>query len=689
MKIPSSAEGKFGRLLAELESSGRLHQVKGRRYAVSEKIDHVAGRLSLTRRGDGFVISEEGEAVFVRSASLDSAMDGDRVVVRIGGRRRGKHRAGGVVSVLERAHATLVGEYRRSRSLSFVVPRDPRIFRDVLIPRGKGGGASPGEVVVVRILGFGDGRLNPTGAIERVLGRPSEPGVDILTVMYGHGLSADFSPEVEAYAEEVGRNHVPEAEQVRIDRTELHAFTIDPADAKDHDDALSVTMLGAGRREIGVHIADVSHFVRPGTPLDAEALRRGTSVYLVDRVVPMLPELLSSNLCSLRPGEPRPALSLFITLSSDGRVVKHRFERTTIRSRHRLHYRQVQRVLDGRKSIDSETDEAILELGGVARVLRQRREERGALDFDLPETRVELGPDGVPIDVREAVRLESHRLIEEFMLLANGIVAERAAVGEAPLLYRVHEPPGQEELDGLRALLATLGHALPKGEIRPRHLQFALERVEGAAERRLVSTAILRAMRRARYSVENLGHYGLSAESYTHFTSPIRRYPDLVAHRAIASTFLDEEPVPDEWRGEALAAVAERSSERERIATEAERESVTLKKIEFMEKHLGSHFAGTISGVASFGFFVLLDDFPVEGLVHVRTLTDDYYVFREGAHSLVGERTARRFRVGDGVGVSVVRADKEERQLDFLLQKEEGGPPRDDGLTPGSRRRKG
>jgi ribonuclease R len=451
-----------------------------------------------------------------------------------------------------------------------------------------------------------------------------------------------------------------------VDYRELLVFTIDPVDAKDHDDALSITALGKGLWEVGVHIADVSEYVELGSTLDAEALARGTSVYLVDRVVPMLPHVLSSNVCSLKPDEDRYAVSVFATLDAEGRVREHRFERTLIRSRHRLAYEDAQAVLDGQKRIDDETDDALRRLDDLARVLRRIRQARGSIDFDLPEARVILGSEGDPVDIQRVLRLESHRLIEDFMLLANEIVATEASRKLIPIVYRVHEPPTLAKLEALREFLATLGHPLPNREIRPRDLQKVLQRVSGLPEANLVSTVLLRSMQRARYSSENLGHFGLAADNYCHFTSPIRRYPDLVTHRTVVRALVERGQVPEEW-GTALEGVAESSSEREQLAAEAERDSVELKKIEFMERHLGDEFSGTISGVTSFGFFVLLDDFFVEGLVHVNALRDDYYEFRDEEYALVGSRRGRRFRLGDRVQVAVARLDKEERHIDFTL----------------------
>jgi ribonuclease R len=519
--------------------------------------------------------------------------------------------------------------------------------------------------------------------VERVLGRREQPGVDVLAVIYGHELPIDFPPDAVAEADALAAKGITAEDRAgREDRTDTLVFTIDPADAKDHDDALSIRRLDEGLWEVGVHIADVSHYVREGTALDAEALARGTSVYLVDRVVPMLPHALSSDLCSLRPDEDRLTLSLILTLTDAGEVRDQRLVRAVIRSRHKLSYDMAQAVLDRSLAIDDETDEALRSLAAIARSLRATRSRRGSIDFDLPEARVVLDSAGAPTDIQRVQRFESHRLIEDFMLLANETIAARAAKAKVPFIYRVHEAPDEAKIEALAAFAATFGYRLKtRGEIAPADLQRVLDQARGRPEEGLLSMIVLRSMKQARYSTENLGHFGLAARSYTHFTSPIRRYPDLMIHRISGAQFIDGERA-DRARAEALDAVAKLSSERERVAVSAERESVDLKKAEFMERHIGDDFEGTISSVTSFGFFVLLDAFFVEGLVHVSSLEDDYYMYVEDQYMLVGEHTRRQFRLGDRFRVQVARVDREENRIDFLLRAEPGREGR-----RGSRRR--
>jgi ribonuclease R len=676
LRIPKHRYRDFRKLLASLERDGDIYRVRGNRYAVPDKINLIVGVLQMTRAGDAFLRPDQkGEReVFVPSSNLESAMDGDRVTARIEGFPRGKAPVARVVKVLERAHATVVGTLHVNRNFGFVTPLDSRMSRDILIPAGASGDAREGDVVVVRITQFGDRRQNAVGEVEKVLGPMEDPGVDVLAILHGHGLPAEFPAEVNQAAQDASALvHEPGE---REDLRDLHVFTIDPADARDHDDALSVTELGEGLWEVGIHIADVSHFVQEGSPLDLEAYHRGTSVYLVDQVVPMLPHLLSSDLCSLVAGQDRFALSLLVTLDLDGRVRSHRFVRSWIRCAEGLDYEQVAKILEGDPGPDPKTNEALIHLDRLARILRQRRRERGSLDFDLPEARVILDDEGVPIDILRRVQLDSHRLIEDFMILANEVVAREAQAQGLPVPYRVHEPPSGEKSEELRSFLGTVGYALPKGRIGPKALQKLLEKASGRPESALVSTVLLRSMSRARYDPENLGHFGLASRAYAHFTSPIRRYPDLALHRAVGRTLIDGKPPPERWKGERLDEMSRQASDRERLAQRAERDSVDLKKVEFMQRHLGDEFEGTIAGVTSFGFFVLLDRYFVEGLVHVSSLDDDYYAFDQDSLTLTGRRSGRRFRIGDHVRVQVARASKEERRIDFQLISTSGGGSR-------------
>jgi len=671
LEVPTALYRPFREQLRSLEAAGDLYRNRSQRYAVPAEIHLVVGKLQVVRSGDAFLHPEEPGRmdVYVAQRHLESAMDGDRVAVRVEGEAAaGRNPVGRVVKILGRARPTVVGRFQATRKFGFVSPLDRRIGRDILIPEGAEGQARPGDIVVVRIQQFGDAKRNSIGDVESVLGPMEAPGVDVLAILHGHGLPAEFPEEVEEAARDAAeRSEVPGD---REDLRDLLVFTIDPADARDHDDALSLIPLEGGEVEVGIHIADVSHFVTAGSPLDLEALKRGTSVYLVDQVVPMLPHLLSSDLCSLREGEDRFALSLLVRMTRDGSVRSHRYAQTLVRCRHGLAYEEVHGILAGEASVSDEVDRAVRELDALAQALRERRRARGSLDFDLPEARVVLDAEGAPVDIQRVVQLDSHRLVEDFMLLANELVAADAVKRKISIPFRIHEPPAEAKMEELRAFLGPMGHTVGRKSVKPRDLQSVLDRVKGRPEEALVSTVVLRSMSRARYAPSNVGHFGLASEAYLHFTSPIRRYPDLVVHRVIKRMFVEGKGLPERWSA-AMVDVCERSSERERVAQQAERDSIEMKKIEFMRRHLGEDFEGTIAGVTAFGFFVLLDRVFVEGLVHVSTLGDDYYSFAPEAYALVGDRNGRRFTIGDRVEVRVARADKEERQIDFMLL--EGG----------------
>jgi ribonuclease R len=667
LQVPTGEYRSFRRLLEGMEKGGAIRRVKGHRYVVSSTADQVTGTLSLTRRGDAFLRRDgPGEDVFVPGGFLATGMDGDRVVATIDRRPKGRNPEGRVVQILERARETVVGTFHRIKRVSFVRPLGGKVEPEVLVHDPESSGARDGDVVVLRLRSYGGPRSRPSGTIEEVLGPLSDPGVDVLAIAHTFGLALDFPSDVVDAAEAAAAAGVREPGEGRVDRTGLLTFTIDPADAKDHDDALSIELLDDGFAEVGVHIADVSHFVTPSDPVDREALARGTSVYLVDRAIPMLPAVLSSDVCSLTAGADRLAVSVFLTLDRDGRVLGRRYERTTIRCRYALSYEDAQGVLDGRGAIDPELDAALRALDDLARDVRAARRERGALDLDIPEAVVVLDDEGAPLDIKRRDRLESHRLIEDYMILANEAVATELEARGLSTLYRVHEPPSAEKVEELAEALRPLGVAVPRRkQLRPADVQRLLDPAGGPEAHTLVSTLVLRTLKKARYDTENLGHFGLASGGYTHFTSPIRRYPDLVVHRVLAGDLLGARSLTDDEE-EALDEVAAQSSAREQSAQEAERDSVALKKVEFMERHLGDTFGGRITGVAPFGLFVTLEEHFVEGLVHVRSLEDDFYDFNVGGYALVGADHGRSYRLGERLEVQVARVDKEARRIDFL-----------------------
>ena len=693
LNVETSEQSEFNALLEELEGQGVVYRGKGNRYAAPSSINLVVGSLHIIKSGAGFVVPDEGDGdLYIPQDALKSAVDGDRVVARVEKKKRGDKREGSVVRVLRRARETVVGVYHPSKNFGFVVPEASlRMSTDIFVPPGEAGAATEGDVVVVHITSWGEKHRGPVGEVTKVLGKMGEPGVDILAVLYGHELPVEFPADVVEEAEALRARGITGGDLAnREDLREELIFTIDPVDAKDHDDALSIKRLDDGGFEVGIHIADVSYYVTEGSKLDAEALRRGTSVYMVDRTIPMLPEALSSDLCSLRENEDRLAMSVIARLDAAGELQAHKLVRSVIRSRHKLAYEQAQEVIEGKGSIDAETDAAILMLVELSRMLREKRLERGSLDFDLPEARVILNKEGYPTDIQKIERLESHRLIEDFMLLANEIVARKGARAKLPFLYRIHERPDEERIAQLGEFAKTFGYSLSSHKKpSPKDLQRLLEKIKGRPEERLLSTVVLRSMRQARYSNENVGHFGLAAKFYTHFTSPIRRYPDLIVHRICAHAFLNDENVREAMNARLLPEIARISSERERVAVDAERDSIDLKKVEFMERHLGDEFAGTISGVAAFGFFVLLDAYFVEGMVHVSALQDDYYEFREDRYEIVGKHSGRRFRLGDRVRVQVARVNREERKIDFVVIDDQTGRVRKPRKKSEDRPRKG
>jgi ribonuclease R len=557
----------------------------------------------------------------------------------------------------------------RYRGKYHVRPANPRIDREIVIVGGPGE-AREGDTVTVDIRDWGRGGRYVYGAIGRVFGEASEHDPGIVSIMLAHGLPFDFPSEVIEEAETIAERNPLDRLSGRSDGRALHAFTIDPEDAHDYDDALSLENLGGDRWRVGMHIADVSHYVRPGSAIDREALRRGTSVYLVDRAVPMLPGLLTGDICSLMPGEDRPAVSVFVLLDGEGRLRETELRETIIHSQARLTYDEAQGILEGRMESKFESlAEDLRKLHELSRCLHRRRVGRGSLDFDRPEPLVILDDEGHPVDVRRVDPLDSHGLIEEFMVLANEVVAELLTEKQIPLIYRVHEAPSEDELEDLERCLQGLGWtpAWRTSGISPGSFQRILDDARGRKEEHIVNYLVLRSMKRALYSAQNKGHFGLAASRYTHFTSPIRRYPDLVVHRQLKALLHDEQPPLTSEETEHLVEISAQASERERAADLAEWESVDLKVVDFMAERTGERYSGTISGFASAGFFVLLDSYYIEGMVPLRDLEDDFYEFIDESYHLRGRRTGRIFSLGDRVTVQVAGVSRMRREIDFRL----------------------
>ncbi len=631
----------------------------------------MIGRLQTIGSGAGFVIPEEGdEDVFVRTSDLNSAVGGDRVTVRIEEKERRGPR-GTIIEVLERAHSRLVGVFRQKKGRSWLDVTEPRLDVDVFIAERDTADAEPGQLVAVEVIDWGDEGPGPVGRVERVLGRPGEPGVDVLAIQVGFGLGEEFPDEVEALASKLKERGLrPEDLEGREDCREQRVVTIDPVDARDHDDALSIERLDDGSAWIGVHIADVSHYVTEGEVIDAEAWERATSVYLVDRVLPMLPHSLSSDLCSLVPDEDRLTMAAFLKVDRAGKLIETRFAKAVIRSAHKLSYEEAQQILDGEQtpalSKDPALGDDIRELQRVSQAFRAQRRERGSLDFDLPESHIVLDEDGAPIDVRRRERFAAHMLVEDLMIAANEAVARWTIEKGVPALYRIHEDPNEEKLESLQLLAAEFKLSFPKKGAKPRDFQRLLDAVKGKIEEPIISIQVLRSLAKARYATSNEGHFGLASQAYLHFTSPIRRYPDLVVHRQLA-LWLKDPHLAREISREWLEATAKHSSAREEVASQAERDSIDLKKVEFMERHLGDEFEATISGVTGFGLFVRLNKYDIEGLIHISRLGRDYFVHDEMKHTLKARKSKQTYRLGEAIEVKVVRVDREERKIDFDL----------------------
>jgi ribonuclease R len=662
-------------LLRRLIEDGEVVSIRGGRIGLPSRMNLVAGRLTCNPAGFGFVVPEGGRRdqpdVYVSAVNLKEALHGDRVVVRVE-RTTPKGPEGRIIRVLERGLKRIVGRFESDgRFGGHVVPFDRRVLHELFVPPGDEAGARPGEMVSAEITRPPTATRNPSGRVLAVLGRIADPGVDLKVVMAKYDLPDAFPHEVEAEAARVPTAVRTEDVAGRTDFRSWTTVTVDPETARDHDDAISLDRLPNGHWILAVHIADVAHYVREGSLLDQEAYLRGTSVYFPDRVVPMLPHALSSDICSLVEGEDRLTQTAVLELDARGRVRRADFHDGVIRSAARMTYPQVQRIVDGDAGL-RERFAALVPLlenmDRLAKLMRQRRHERGSLDLDLPEPKLVLGALGEMVGIVATERLDSMRAIEEFMLAANEAVADRLSKAGAGALYRIHERPDPERVQEFCELVASFGYRIPESleGVRPQDFQLILRQIEGKPEQKLVSYLLLRTMKLARYHEENLGHFGLATETYAHFTSPIRRYPDLVVHRALRALRLGVGPDAGRPR-EGLAEMGRHLSEMERRAAEAERELVEWKKVRFMADKLGDSFQGYVTGVQSFGLFVELEEIYVQGLVHVSSMTDDYYVYDEKAHTLKGANARRVYRLGDKVQVQVARVDLEGRQIDFAL----------------------
>lgn len=679
---------EFWKAIKELEETASIIRNRSGLYGLPDKMNLVVGRLSMSSKGFGFIIPDEkpadGSDIFVPGAMLDSAMNGDRVVARLSSSPApGRKAEGEIIRVIERANSKIVGTFELSEGFAFVRPDDKRIGQDIFIGAGKYGNAADGMKVVAEITRWPDARRSAEGRIVEALGWADAPGVDILSIMRRYELVQEFPAEAQAEARQIPQNVLPEeyGETGRIDRRDFSVITIDGDDSKDFDDAVYAERRPkseGGGFFLGVYIADVSHYVRENSSLDKEAYARGTSVYLVDRVIPMLPFELSNGICSLNEGADRLAMACEMEIDGRGTVIRYNIVPAVIRSRHRMTYGNVNKILvDKDQQLIREykdVHEMLQILADLREILKKKRKLRGAIEFELPEVKVKLDRENHPVELIKRAGSLSESIIEECMLIANETTAKHMAERQQPFLYRVHEQPKPEKIEKLNLLLAAFGLHINVGDddnICPADIAKVLERVEGEPEEKIVGSVSLRSMQQARYCPDCLGHFGLAAEFYTHFTSPIRRYPDLMVHRLLMEQFRAPKGNISAKRQKQLlpllSEAATHTSARERVAVEAERETVKLKEVEYMGQFLGETFSGIVSGVTVFGIFVELEN-GVEGMVRVSRLADDYYEYIEDRYALVGTRTGRAYRLGDSCEVVLVRADLEEKILDFEMK---------------------
>ncbi|BDH62893.1 ribonuclease R [Lysinibacillus sp. PLM2] len=662
--------------LVRMEDQGLIVRSRSNRYGLPERMNLLRGKFIGHAKGFGFVTpDEEGmDDIFIPPHEVNGALNGDIVLIRVLKESSGDRREGTVTKVIERSKTTFVGTYQANRGFGFVVTDDKKLNMDIFVAKEDSLGAVDGHKVVVEITNWPSEIKSATGVITKILGHKNDPGIDILSIIYKHGIPPEFPQEVVDAAGEVP-DEITEKDLIgRRDLRNEVIVTIDGADAKDLDDAVTVTKNEDGTYKLGVHIADVSYYVREGSIIDTEAYERGTSVYLTDRVIPMIPHRLSNGICSLNPQVDRLTLSCEMIIDHTGKVVEHEIFQSVIKTTERMTYTDVYKILEHQDKELMKRYEPLVpmfkDMADLAEILRNKRMERGAIDFDFKESKVLVNEDGWPTDIVLRERTVSERLIEEFMLVANETVAEHFHWMQVPFIYRIHEDPKPEKLQRFFEFVTNFGLVV-KGTgntVHPKALQEIIAAIEGMPEEPVISTMLLRSMQQAKYYPESIGHFGLSTDFYTHFTSPIRRYPDLIVHRLIR-TYLIEGDVSKEttfkW-AQRMDEIADHTSERERRAVDAERDTDALKKAQFMSDKIGEEFEGMVSSITNFGIFVELPN-TVEGLVHISNMTDDYYHFDERQMIMIGEHTNRQFRIGDEVKIRVANVIIEESSVDFEI----------------------
>ena len=679
LSVPQEDREKFESLINELIAEGRVFETKKGKLASPKDLQMATGTFIGHARGFGFVTPDAGgEDIFIPASETMGAMQKDRVLYKMLHKaEKGKKADGVIVRILERGQQRIVGTFEAgSKGYGFVVADDKKIAKDIFISRENTKGAVTGHKVVVEITDYGEDRRNPEGKVIEILGHINDPGVDILSVIRRYELAVEFPEEVYAEIEHLGTEVAEADKKGREDLRDLLTITIDGADAKDLDDAVSLKRLGNGNFELGVHIADVSHYVRENTALDKEAYARGTSVYLVDRVIPMLPHKLSNGICSLNPHVDRLALSCLMEVNGRGEVVSHRILESVINSDYRMTYTAVREILeDGTPALLEQYAEILPmleDMEELRQILGEKRRKRGSVNFDLPESKIILDENGKPIDIKPYEKSIATNMIEEFMLVCNETIAENSFWQEMPFMYRSHQEPDEDKLEKMEQFLRGFGYYLRKkdGEIHPRELQKVLQKAEETDEERIITRMVLRSMMQARYTAENGGHFGLAAKYYCHFTSPIRRYPDLEIHRMIKKMLhgeLDEKA--SAYYRRKMPDWAKHCSKQERVAEDAERDTDALKKVEFMEDKVGQIYEGIISGVTNWGIYVELPN-TIEGMVALSQMDDDYYEFDEKKMLVFGKRTKKSYRLGDKVVVSVAKVDRMTGTIDFAFAEE-------------------
>lgn len=678
LSVPDADKEEFEQMITALIAEGKIIETKRGKLFAPKALQMATGTFLSHTKGFGFVTPEEGgNDIFIPASETNGAMQKDKVLYKVIQKSGdGKKAEGTIIKVLERANSRIVGLFEQVKGYGFVIADDKKFAKDIFIAKELTMGAVTGHKVVVEITDYGAERRNPEGKIVEILGHINDPGVDILSVIKRYDLAVEFEKEVYQEIENL-ETEVKEEDKIgREDLRDVLTITIDGEDAKDLDDAVSLQMLQNGNFELGVHIADVSHYVRFNTELDKEAYRRGTSVYLVDRVIPMLPHKLSNGICSLNPHTDRLALSCIMEIDHRGQVIDHKVVNSVIHSDYRMTYTAVREILeDGTPALLTEYQEIVPMLQDMNKlriVLAEKRKKRGSVNFDLPESKIILDENGKPIDIRPYERSIATNLIEEFMLVCNETIAENFFWQEVPFVFRSHQEPDEEKTEKMEQFLCGFGYRVKKkdGELHPREIQKVLSEIEGKTEERVITRVVLRSMMQARYTADNQGHFGLAAKYYCHFTSPIRRYPDLQIHRLIKMILAGEmNGKKEESLRRKMPEIAAHCSKRERIADEAERDTDNLKKVEYMMDKVGEYYEGIISGVTSWGIFVELPN-TVEGMVALAQMDDDYYEFEEKNMLVFGRKSGKIYRLGDTVEVMVAKVSKEMGTIDFVFAEE-------------------